>query len=148
MLAGLSLLARALVEGGRPADARRVVDHVLSGGVVRFPRDNMRLAATALIGGVAAAVGSDAQREVCRAELEPFAEQWCVFGAGAAVFGTGHHWLGELAAARGDSDAAVDHLTSAVSLSELAASPYWADRARTALAGLDGGGALLGTGSA
>jgi hypothetical protein len=146
MLAGLSLLARALVDGDRPADARRILDHVVSDGAVRFPRDNMRLAATALVGGVAAAVGSDAQREVCRAELEPFAEQWCVFGAGGAVFGTGHHWLGELAAAGGDTDAAADHLTRAVELSERAASPYWAGRARAARDGL--GDALERTGSA
>ncbi len=137
MEAGLALLACAFLDAARPDDARRVVDQVLAGDQVRFPLDNMRLAATGLVGGVVAAVGTPEQNELCRLELDRFAEQWCVFGSGGAVFGTGHHWLGELAAAAGDVEAARRHLVRAVAQSEDAASPYWTDRARIALAQLD-----------
>jgi DNA-binding SARP family transcriptional activator/tetratricopeptide (TPR) repeat protein len=140
MEAGISLLACSSLESGRPEDARRIVDQVLAGGEVRFPRNNMRLAAIGLVAGVVAQVGTDEQRELCRRELERYAEQWCVFGSGGAVFGTGHHWLGELAAASGDVAAARRHLLRALELSEAAASPSWAEQAQTALDRLDAAG--------
>jgi DNA-binding SARP family transcriptional activator len=137
MEAGISLLACSSLEAGRPDDARRIVDQVLAGDEVRFPRDNLRLGATALVASVVAQIGTGPQRALCRRELDPFAEQWCVFGAGGAVFGTGHHWLGELAAASGDRDAARDHLVRAGELSEAGSSPYWTERAQRGLDGLD-----------
>jgi hypothetical protein len=137
MEAGISLLACSTLEAGRPDEARHIVDQVLAGDEVRFPRDNLRLGATALVAGVVAEIGTERQRDLCRRELDPFAEQWCVFGAGGAVFGTGHHWLGELAVATGDHDAARAHLKRARDLSEAGASPYWTDRASAALTALD-----------
>ena len=65
--------------------------------------------------------------------LLPFADQWCVFGAGGAVFGTGCHWLGRLAAAAGDIASARAHLERAVELSETARADYWAEVARAQL---------------
>jgi tetratricopeptide (TPR) repeat protein len=138
MEAGISLLACSSLEAGRPEGARRIVDQVLAGGEVRFPRNNMRLGAIALVASVVAEIGTEEQRDLCRRELDPFAEQWCVFGAGGAVFGTGHHWLGELDAASGDVAVARKHLTRARELSEIGSSPYWIGRAQTALDGLDG----------
>jgi DNA-binding SARP family transcriptional activator len=138
MEAGISLLACSSLESGRPDDARRIVDQVLAGGEVRFPRNNMRLGGIALVAGVVAEVGTDEQRLLCRRELEPYAEQWCVFGAGGAVFGPGHQWLGELAAASGDVADGRKHLTRARELAEAASSPYWIERAQTALDRTDG----------
>jgi hypothetical protein len=138
MDAGVSLLACSSLESGRADGARRIVDQVLAGGEVHFPRNNLRLGATALIAGVVAEIGTDEQRALCRRELEPVADQWCVFGSGGAVFGTGHQWLGELAAAMGDADAASHHLKRACDLSLAASSPYWTERAQKALDALDG----------
>jgi DNA-binding SARP family transcriptional activator/tetratricopeptide (TPR) repeat protein len=137
MEAGISLLACSSLEAGRPDDARAIADQVLAGDEVRFPRNNLRLGGIALIAGVVAEVGTDEQRALCRRELEPYADQWCVFGAGGAVFGTGHHWLGELSAALGDADAAAEHLKRACDLSLAASSPYWTERAQKALDALD-----------
>ena len=133
MESGLALLASAFVAAGRPDDARGILGQVLRGDAVAFPRDNLWLAATALVSGVAAAVGSPAQCEVCTDALEGLADQWCVFGAGGAVFGTVHHWLGLLAAAGGDPDRAGEHLAQARSLADGVGATYWADRARAEL---------------
>ncbi len=77
----------------------------------RLPHDNLWLGATALYAGVAASTGDAAQRALLRCSLAPFADQWCVFGAGGAAFGTGRHWLGQLAVADGDFEAGRAHLT-------------------------------------
>jgi DNA-binding SARP family transcriptional activator len=130
ILAGLSLLAAALVTSGRADDARLILDRTAVGGSLRLPHDNLWLGATALYSGVAASTGHLEQRALMRQSLSPFADQWCVFGAGGAVFGTGHHWLGQLAIADGDREAARSHLERAVTMSEAAGADYWTEVAR------------------
>ncbi len=133
ILAGLSLLAAALVGSGRADDARLILDRTAVGGSLRLPHDNLWLGATALYAGVAASAGRVEQRELLRQSLRPFADQWCVFGAGGAVFGTGHHWLGRLAVADGDPKAARAHFERAIEMSEAAGADYWAEVARADL---------------
>ena len=81
------------------------------------PHDNLWFAATALYAGVAASAGTAEQRAVLTRALQPLASLWCMFGAGGAVFGTGHHWLGRLAASDGDVERATTHYERAMSLS-------------------------------
>ena len=41
------------------------------------------------------------------------------------MLGAGHHWLGVLAAGRGDTDTALDHLEQAVTIAQELDAPYW-----------------------
>jgi len=41
------------------------------------------------------------------------------------VLGSGHHWLGVLAAGSGRTDAALDHLAQAASIANELNAPYW-----------------------
>ena len=133
ILAGLSLLAAALVESGRSDDARKILDRAVVGAEIRLPHDNLWFAATALYAGVAARAGSAEQRTVLTRALEPLANLWCMFGAGGAIFGTGHHWLGRLAVADSDVERAISHFERAAELSTAAGAGYWADVAGTDL---------------
>jgi hypothetical protein len=130
IVAGVALLAAALVASGRPEAAKPILDRVVEGGRLRLPHDNLWLGATALISGTAAVIGTLEQQNLLFHELEPFADRWCIFGAGGAAFGTGHHWLGKLAKGRGDTDAAARHFDRAAALSDAAGATYWADVAR------------------
>ena len=130
VVAGVALLAAALVASGRPEAAKPILDRVLDGGELHLPHDNLWLGATALISGTAAAIGTEAQRALLISELGPFAERWCIFGAGGAAFGMGHHWLGKLATAIGDHESARLHLERAEALSDAAGAGYWAGVAR------------------
>ncbi len=56
-----------------------------------------------------------------------------MFGAGGAVFGTGHHWLGRLAVADRDLERATTHFERAAAASTKAGARYWADVARADL---------------
>lgn len=62
--------------------------------------------------------------------LEPFADHVVVFGAAGAVLGCGHHWLGVLASALGDTRRALEHLDAAITQAEEMDAPYWAAQAR------------------
>ena len=130
ILAGTALLANSCAEAGRVDTARALLDHAVPEGVVVLQHDNFFLAAAGLFGGVAARCGSAAQRDALRRVLDPHAENFCVFGAGGAVFGTHHHWLARLAAADGDFEQARGHLERASGLCDTAGATYWADRAR------------------
>ena len=130
VVAGVALLAAALVASGRLDAARPILDKELEGGRLRLPHDNLWLGATALISGTAAAIGTSEQRDLLLRELQPFADRWCIFGAGGAAFGTGHHWLGKLAKANGDADTAAHHFERAAALSEASGAGYWTDVAR------------------
>ena len=135
--AGLALMSSALVAVGRTGDAQGALDTVVHDGELELPRDNMWLAAAGLFGGVAAVVGSASQRGFLAETLAPFGDQWCVFGAGAAVFGTVHHWLARLAGADQDHRAAAHHGVRALSMSE-PASAYWTNVAQGLLVAVAG----------
>ena len=130
ILAGTALLALSCAEAGRLDTARALLDQAVADGVVTLQHDNFFLAATGLFGGVAALCGSAEQRGALRTVLDPHADNFCVFGAGGAVFGTHHHWLARLAAADGDLAPARRHLERAEELCDTAGATYWADRAR------------------
>ena len=130
IMAGTALLALSYAESGRLDLARRALDRVVSRDEILLPRDNFWLGAVGLFSGVAAVCGTAGQRRRLRAGLEPRADRFCIFGAGGAVFGTGHHWLARLARADGDIEAARQHLESAARVCHDARAQFWADRAR------------------
>ena len=81
--------------------------------------------APVLFAGVAAAVGDLDLIALLYGMLEGCADHIVIFGAGGAVLGSGHHWLGALAAGRGRADAALDHLAEATAIAEEMDAPYW-----------------------
>lgn len=113
-----------------------------------------------------AAVTGD-RRLIARAEdeLTPYTGQWIVSLYGCDIGGPVDLWLGMLAAARDDQDAAVPALTEAAASSDRLGARPWAVRARLGLArallaragadsaggrsgGAEGGGAAAGGGDA
>ncbi|MDQ1535215.1 MAG: hypothetical protein QOF28_2976, partial [Actinomycetota bacterium] len=66
--------------------------------------------------------------------LLPCADHVVTFGAGGAVLGCTHHWLGLLAGAFADVQLAVDHLSEAETISTRIGAPYWRAQAQVDLA--------------
>jgi tetratricopeptide (TPR) repeat protein len=131
---GFALTATAAAELGNPGDGARIARRALGDDGRRMPLDAFWLAAVALFAGVAAAACDLDLVDLLTDLLRPCADHVVVFGVGGAVLGTGHHWLGVLAAARDDRAAAVEHLTTAIDMSERIGAPYWGAQARVDLA--------------
>jgi tetratricopeptide (TPR) repeat protein len=127
--AGMALAAVAGAETGRVREAGNIVRRAIGPDGQRLARDNFWLAAMALFAGAAAREGDPATLELLAGLLEPFADHVVVFGAGGAVLGCGHHWLGVLAGAQGETDRALDHLDTAAAMSERMDAPYWVAQA-------------------
>ena len=134
--AGGALAAVAYAETGQPDRARAFAWNTIGDDGSALPRDAFWLAATALLAGVAATTNDCRLLELLQAMLEPCADQVVVFGAGGAVLGAAHHWLGLIAAAQSNTDVAVDHFAEAITVAEHLAAPYWVAQATmdTALA--------------
>jgi DNA-binding SARP family transcriptional activator len=128
--AGAALAAVASAETGRADEAARIVHRVLGRDGSRLPRDVFWLAAVALFAGAVADACDTRLHQLLTELLMPCADHVVVFGVGGAVFGTGHHWIGNLATAQGEADLAIEHLSQAVELSERIGAPYWSAQAR------------------
>jgi DNA-binding SARP family transcriptional activator len=129
IVAGITLLGLSFAAAGKLDDARAILDRLVGDGL-DLPRNNFYFGALALLGGAAAVCGDDDQRGLLYDALVPIADQFVVFGTGGAVLGTGHHWLGRLALARGDSVTARDHLERAIALCYRSDAPFWEQRGR------------------
>jgi len=97
--------ARALTVLGRQRDASVELSRVVGGDFARLPRDFVHLATLVLIGETAIALGDRSVVDRVRRELSPYAGQLVT---GGATFPLGSSWryLGRLAAAAGDRQAA------------------------------------------
>jgi hypothetical protein len=130
-----ALMATFLSETGRHDEARAVIDRLLRRGFETMPRDTFWLASMCLLAGAAAKSGATGAIGALESRLSPYADRFVVFGAGGAVLGVVHHWLGLLAAADGRRRDAEAHLTMAFRASTLAMSEFWAQRAEDLLLG-------------
>jgi hypothetical protein len=124
-LAGASLAATAYAETGDADRAVSIARRILGPDGTSLPRDAFWLGGTALFAGVAAAARDRELMELLRELLEPCADHLVMFGAGGAVLGSGHHWLGVLAGGCGDTDVALAHLGEATSIANQIDAPYW-----------------------
>ena len=97
-------------------------------------RDSLWLAAHALLSVVAFVAGDLDLAALLDQQLTPCASHMVTFGAGAAVLGCGHHWLGLLAGTQGMPDRVVEHLTEAAAVSVQVRAPFWLAQARFDLA--------------
>jgi tetratricopeptide (TPR) repeat protein len=106
-------LARALADLGRVADAKTQLARIVENDCARLPRDFVHLATVVQIGEVAIAVGDAAVIKRMRIELVPYGGQ-LVTGAAAFSLGSSWRYLGRLARADGDLDAARAALRAAI----------------------------------
>jgi len=132
--AGAALPALALAETGRIDPAVRTARWAVGPDGHGIARDALWLAAHALL-AVVAFVADDRDLAALLDELiTPCANHLVTFGAGAAVLGSGHHWLGLLAHTQGMPDRAIEHFTTAAAVSEEIRAPFWLAQARFDLA--------------
>lgn len=115
---------------------------VLAGFSVDDVQASHDLEPLALLAGVVAAAGSDAQQQRVYDRLEPFHSLHAIVGGCASYWGTVDHHLGRLAAGLGRHEQARDHFSSAAAAYERLGAPAWAVLCRDELRGLpapDGG---------
>jgi DNA-binding SARP family transcriptional activator len=134
--AGSTLAALACAQTGQIEKALAIARWAMGSDGRGIPRDVFWLGAHALLASVAATANDQDLAGILYALLEPCADTFVVFGAGAAVLGLGHHWLGVLAAVLGRRDEAIDHLSIAKEQAERIRGPYWAADASQRLAAL------------
>jgi hypothetical protein len=131
---GSCLAALAQAETGRAAEGARLVRWAIGSDGCGVPRDAFWLGAHALFASVASRA-RDIELAALLAELiTPCAGHVVVFGAGGAVLGCGHHWLGLLHATCRRWQIAVDHLREAERISASLSAPYWRAQAQVDLA--------------
>ncbi|OHV43491.1 transcriptional regulator [Pseudofrankia sp. BMG5.36] len=123
------VLALALAEAGCTGEAREVL-----ASVELPPRDYTWWGAVVIRLLAAIMLGCHDIVEQDRAHLRPFSGQLVVIGSCTAIIGAVDGLLGEASLALGDHPAARRELTAAIALLDRCGSPYWAARARQALA--------------
>ncbi|MEX2293577.1 MAG: AAA family ATPase [Acidimicrobiales bacterium] len=95
-------------------DRARLSMHAVSPDrIAALPRDSEWVPLLVQLAAVSARLGLPALVRYVRAELEPFADCAGVEGIGAYLHGSVHRFLGLLAAAEGDAEAARSHVGSA-----------------------------------
>ena len=123
---GTTMAVLAWSETQQPEDVESIARQVLGADGRDLLPDAFWLGAVAMLAAaLAPRCRDDTLLDLLERLLEPCAEHVVVFGAGGAVFGTGHHWLGELALAARNRQRALEHLERAVALSEQLSAPYW-----------------------
>ena len=132
--AGSALAAIACAEAGRLDDADHIARWAMGPDGKAIGRDTFWLGAHALFAGAVSATGNDELTRSLYESLLPCADHVVTFGAGGAVLGCTHHWLGLLARALGDFDAAAAHLREAEVISARIGAPYWRAQAQCDLA--------------
>lgn len=132
--AGGTLAALACAETGRIEDALRLAHWSMGTPGDEMSRDSFWLGAHACLAGVAAAACDPALARRLNELLAPCTDHIVVYGAGAAVLGSAHQWLGVLAVVVGDIDPAIEHLIEAERVAERLGLPYWRAQAQIDLA--------------
>ncbi len=123
--AGAALFAVAYSEMGQTDRAALIARDTLGSDGSALPRDVFWLAAVALFGGVAAAAGDIELLELIDDLLTPCADHVVVFGAGGAVLGPAHYWLGCIDGGHGRAGCALEHFAQAALVSERMNAPFW-----------------------
>ncbi|MDQ1511804.1 MAG: hypothetical protein QOG50_3648 [Actinomycetota bacterium] len=141
--AGASLAATAYAETGHADRAVSITRRILGTDGSDLPLDAFWLGGAALFAGVAGTARDLDLIALLYELLEGCADHVVIFGAGGAVLGSGHHWLGVLAAGSGNTDAALDHLAEAASIAKEMDAPYW-----IAQSNIEGAAALQSRGRA
>ncbi|CAA9273041.1 MAG: hypothetical protein AVDCRST_MAG10-3403 [uncultured Acidimicrobiales bacterium] len=131
-----ALFAILDAETGRLDDARRRLDQLAAERYLSLPSDQSRAGLGALLAEAITVVGATDGAEHLSSLLAPWAGQLIVVGAGAACIGAADHYLGILAAARGDLETARDLLLHGRAQHQAVGAPLLVARSDRALAGL------------
>jgi DNA-binding SARP family transcriptional activator len=135
--AGASLQAVAFADTGQPERAVAITRGILGPDGSGLPRDAFWLAGACLFAGAMATAQDCNTSALLLRLLEPCADHVVLFGAGAAMLGTGHQWIGELELTLGNADSAIEHLEEANAIAKRLDAPFWiAQSAVTAAAAL------------
>jgi hypothetical protein len=132
--AGSCLGALASAETGRPTEGARIARWAMGPDGRSITRDAFWLGAHALFASVAATASDTELAEQLIPLLASCADHVVVFGAGGAVLGCGHHWLGLLETTCNRWDRAAEHLAEAERVSAGLGAPYWRAQAQIDLA--------------
>jgi DNA-binding SARP family transcriptional activator len=122
--------AYLLSEIGQDEEARSLFEQLAEDGFAAIPTDSTELSALAFLAMTAVNLGDAERMEQLAERLLPYRGRTVVVGNAAAYSGTASYYLGLLAAELGLKDAAVEHLTEAIDLSERAGALPWLARSR------------------
>jgi hypothetical protein len=131
---GSAVSAVACAETGHLDDALRLAKWSMGTDGDEMYRDGFWLGAHAFLASVAATARDRALAPRLRELLAPCCDDIVVFGAGAAVLGSGHQWLGLLADVCEDWDQAVEHLVEAERVAARLGLRFWRAQAQIDLA--------------
>ena len=123
--AGAALVAVACADVGQRERASAIARETLGPDGSTLPRDVFWLAAVALFSGIAVVNDDHDLMELVSELLSPSAGHVVVFGMGGAVLGTGHQWLGQVDAACGRRESALEHFDEANAIASRIDAPYW-----------------------
>jgi hypothetical protein len=128
--AGAALHAIGLCETGHPERGIQLTHRVLGPDLTGLEKDAFWLAGMSLFAGVVTSAGDEDLAARLLPLLEPCAEHVVLFGACAAMLGSGHHWLAGLRATLGDHDAALEHYAQASGIARRMRAPFWEAQAK------------------
>ena len=123
--AGAALVAVACAEVGQMERAAIIARDTLGPDGTALPGDVFWLAAVALFADVGVVTDDRELLELVHSLLTPCADHVVVFGTGGAVLGPGHQWLGQIDAACGRTERALEHFAQAMAISQRIDAPYW-----------------------
>jgi hypothetical protein len=122
-----AIVALALSEVGRTAEAHKLLEPAVASGFADAPHDLTWVSVACIYAHVAAGVEDSAAAAVLYRALEPFSEQVAFPAFG--VWGPVSLYLGSLAVVLGDPAAADRHLQQAARVAIRAGAPIWEARA-------------------
>jgi DNA-binding CsgD family transcriptional regulator/tetratricopeptide (TPR) repeat protein len=120
-------------EQGRLAEARAVFDRIAARDFAELPRDHLWLANLANLAEPCARLGDVERADILYRLLLPYAQRYIV-ASGISCWGSASHYLGILAATRGDKQTAAQHLDDAIRMNEQLNAPVFAASSRLAYA--------------
>ena len=114
-----------LLETGRLEEAAEQLTMLAANDFVDIPRDGDWMTTVTLLSEVSAGLGDAPSAARLYELLTPFAQLNVVIGVGALCLGSAARFLGKLAVALGDQQAAAEHFEQALEANSRLKAPLW-----------------------